>query len=148
MDIRPITNDEDHLRALRAAEQLWDAPDGSVEAQELDALATLIEAYERKRWPLKGTDPIEILHYAINELGQSQAKLAEIIGSRARASEILNRKRAMTIEMIDKISKAWGIPRALLAVPYDLNRKATASRRRPVVGRKSATRKSAPRKRA
>lgn len=121
MEIRPITNDEDHIRALKAVEELWDVPEGSIESQELDALATLIEAYERKRWPVQDSDPVEILKYAIDELGRSQAGLGEIIG-RVRASEILHRKRALTIEMIDKISKAWGIPRALLAVPYPLLR--------------------------
>ncbi|MGP0059286.1 MAG: helix-turn-helix domain-containing protein [Beijerinckiaceae bacterium] len=120
MEIRPIITDEDHARALAAVEALWDAPEGSVESYELDALATLIDAYERKRWPVSASDPIEILEYAIRELGRSQVGLGEIIGSRARASEILSRKRALTIAMIDKVSTAWGIPRALLAVPYRL----------------------------
>jgi HTH-type transcriptional regulator/antitoxin HigA len=123
MEIRPITNDEDHTRALKEAEALWDAPEGSVASHELDALATLIDAYERKRWPIQPSDPIEILEYAMKEMGRSQAALAKIVGSRARASEILHRKRALTIDMIDKISNAWGIPRALLAVPYPLEQK-------------------------
>jgi HTH-type transcriptional regulator/antitoxin HigA len=62
------------------------------------------------------------LEYAIADMGRSQAELAQIVGSRARASEILGRKRALTIAMIDKISEAWGVPRGLLAVPYRLMR--------------------------
>ncbi|MGB7126505.1 MAG: XRE family transcriptional regulator [Methylovirgula sp.] len=93
--IRPITSDEDHTRAFAAAEKLWDAPEDSIESQEFDALATLIDAYERKRWPVAASDPIEIIEYAVAELGRSQAGLSEIVGSRARASELLSRKRGL-----------------------------------------------------
>jgi HTH-type transcriptional regulator / antitoxin HigA len=148
MELRPITTDEDHVRALKEVELLWDASAGSVESQMLDALATLIDAYERKRWPIAASDPVQILEYAIDELGRSQATLGQIIG-RTRASEILNRKRALTIEMIDKIEKAWGIPRQLLAVPYKIARHRTAPHlRRKVPKRKAAARKVAIRKRA
>lgn len=122
MDIRPITNDEEHALALKAVEALWNAPKGSNEYYELDALVTLIEVYERRRWPVKHCDPIEILQGAIAD-GRTQDELATIIGSRVRASEILDRKRPLTIDMIDKISKAWGIPYQLLAVPYRINKK-------------------------
>lgn len=148
MEIRPITNDEEHAAALRAVEALWNAPEGSKERDELDAIATLIDAYERKHWPVADADPVEILRQAIAD-GRTQTELATIIGSRARASELLNRNRALTIEMIDKISKAWGIPRQLLAVPYQIKKKALAhkskltrtARRRP--SPKTATRKRA-----
>ncbi|MGA9138203.1 MAG: transcriptional regulator [Methylovirgula sp.] len=145
--IRPITSDEDHTRAFAAAEKLWDAPEDSIESQELDALATLIDAYERKRWPVAASDPIEIIEYAVAELGRSQAGLSEIVGSRARASELLSRKRSLTIEMIDKIGKAWGIPRQLLAVPYQLKKNAPR-RGRNIRGKKIAARKVPMRKRA
>ena len=123
MNIRPIMNDEDHARALGEVEALWGAAEGSIEYAELDALATLIDAYERKRWPIEGSDPIEVLTQALAE-GRSQTELGVVLGSQSRASEILNRRRALTIEMIDKISNAWGIPRQLLAVPYALERPA------------------------
>lgn len=147
MEIRPIRNDEDHLRALKAVKELWDAPEGSAESQQLDALATLIDAYERKRWPAGTSDPVQILEFAIHELGRSQAELGAIIG-RTRASEILNRKRALTIEMIDKISKAWGIPRGLLAIPYKIRRRAAPRPSRGASTRKAAARRSSVRKRA
>ena len=148
MEIRPITNDEEHALALRAVEALWNTPEGSKEHHELDAIATLIDAYERKRWPVSDADPVEILQQSIAD-GRTQTELATIIGSRARASEILNRNRALTIDMIDKISKAWGIPRQLLAIPYQIKKKASLrkskSARQP---RKNAGLKAATRKRA
>lgn len=120
MDIRPIRNDTDHEAALREIERLWGASAGSREADKLEVLATLVDAYESARWPVDNSDPVELLQYLIDEAGHTQSELAEIIGSRPRASEILARKRALTIEMIDKISKAWSIPRGALATPYDL----------------------------
>jgi transcriptional regulator with XRE-family HTH domain len=72
-----------------------------------------VEIYEAKRWPIKtdeSSDPIDVLNYAIEELGHSQAELAELFGSRSRASEILSRRRALTVDMIHKVSEAWKIP--------------------------------------
>ncbi|QXX74325.1 type II toxin-antitoxin system HigA family antitoxin [Methylovirgula sp. HY1] len=148
MEIRPITNDEEHSSALRSIETLWNAPEGSKARHELDAIATLIDAYERKRWPVREADPVKILQQAIVE-GRTQAELATIIGSRARASELLNRNRALTIKMIDKISKAWKIPRQLLAVPYQIKKKAAAHKSKLTrTPRKGASLKTVTRKRA
>lgn len=148
MEIRPITNDEEHASALRSVEALWNAPEGSKEHYELDAIATLIDAYERKRWPVNEADPVEILKQTIAE-GRTQAELATIIGSRARASEILNRNRALTIDMIDKIANAWEIPRQLLAVPYQIKKNASVRRRKSArASNKGAVLRPASRKRA
>ena len=118
MDIRPIRNEEDHAAALREIEKLWGAAVGTEESDKLDILATLVEKYEESRWPSVDTaDPIDLLNYAIDELGHSQAELAELLGSRSRASELLNRKRPLTVEMIHKISEAWKIPADLLVKP-------------------------------
>ena len=118
MEIRPIRNDADHEAALREIERLWDAAEGTEDADKLDILATLVEKYEAGRWPMvDDSDPIDLLNYAINELGHSQAELAELLGSRSRASEILNRRRPLTVEMIHKISQAWKIPADLLVRP-------------------------------
>src|SRR5215467_12254669 len=79
MDIRPIRNDADHRRALAEIEQLWGAADCTPEGDKLDILVTLVEAYEERRWPLKSRrrfDPIDVLQYAIDELGHTQAELA------------------------------------------------------------------------
>ena len=79
--------------------------------------------YEERRWPLQGRrrfDPVDVLHYAVDELGHSQVELADILGSRSRASEVLARRRPLTLEMIQKINASWKIPADLLVRPYRL----------------------------
>jgi HTH-type transcriptional regulator/antitoxin HigA len=90
-------------------------------SDKLDVLVTLVETYEERHWPLKSRrrfDPIDVLHFAIDELGHTQAELAKILGSRSRASEILSRRRPLTLEMIQKINARWKIPADLLVQPY------------------------------
>jgi len=123
VNIRPIRTDEDHRAALAEIEACWAAPEGSEEGDRLDVLVALVESYEAKRWPIESNesfDPIDVLHYAIEELGHSQSELAELLGSRSRASEILTRRRALTVDMIHKISEAWKIPADLLVRPYKI----------------------------
>jgi HTH-type transcriptional regulator / antitoxin HigA len=118
MEIHPIRNDEDHAAAIKEIAKLWGAAIGSEEGDKLDILATLVEKYEERRWPNSDAfDPIDLLNYAIAELGHSQAELADLLGSRSRASEILNRRRSLTVEMIHSISEAWKIPADLLVKP-------------------------------
>ncbi len=123
VNIRPIRTDEDHRAALAEIEACWGAAEGSEEGDRLDVLVALVESYEAKRWPIESNesfDPIDVLHYAIEELGHSQSELAELLGSRSRASEILTRRRALTVDMIHKISDAWKIPADLLVRPYKI----------------------------
>ncbi|WP_368912005.1 type II toxin-antitoxin system HigA family antitoxin [Taklimakanibacter deserti] len=90
-------------------------------------LLALVEIYEAKRWPIDvdtGFDPIDVLNYAIEELGHTQAELADLLGSRPRASEVLSRRRALTVDMIYKISETWKIPAELLIRPYKIKRAA------------------------
>lgn len=90
-------------------------------------LLALVEIYEAKRWPIDiddSFDPIDVLNYAIEELGHIQAELAEILHSRSRASEILARRRPLTIDMIHKISETWKIPADLFVRPYRTERAA------------------------
>ena len=118
MEIHPIRNDDDHAAAIREIERLWGAAPGTEAGDKLDILATLVEKYEDRRWPnIDVSDPIDLLNYAIEELGHSQAELADLLGSRSRASELLNRRRPLTVEMIHKISQAWKIPADLLVKP-------------------------------
>jgi HTH-type transcriptional regulator / antitoxin HigA len=121
MQIRPIRTDKDHRAALAEIEKLWGASIGTPTGDKLDILVTLVETYEERRWPLKSRrrfDPVDVLHYAIEELGHSQAELADILGSRSRASEVLARRRPLTLEMIQKINANWKIPADLLVQPY------------------------------
>jgi HTH-type transcriptional regulator/antitoxin HigA len=127
MDIRPIRTDEDHCAALAEIEACWGAPEGTEKGDRLEIFVALVELYEAKRWPIgadQNFDPIDVLHYAIEELGHSQGELAKLLGSRSRASEILSRRRPLTVEMIHKISEAWKIPADLLVRPYKLERAA------------------------
>lgn len=127
MEVRPIRTDEDHRAALAEIEASWGALEGTEAGDKLDVLLALVDAYETKRWPIDiddNFDPIDVLNHAIEELGRTQAELAELLGSRSRASEILSRRRALTVEMIHKISAAWRIPADLLVRPYKIERAA------------------------
>jgi HTH-type transcriptional regulator/antitoxin HigA len=127
MDIRPIRTDEDHRAALAEIEACWGAAEEIEEGEKLELLVALVELYEAKRWPIdtgESFDPVDMLRYAIDELGHTQAELGELLGSRSRASEILSRRRPLTVEMIHKISEAWRIPADLLVRPYKLDRAA------------------------
>ena len=127
MDIRPIRTDEDHRAALAEIEACWGAAEEIDEGEKLEVLVALVELYEAKRWPIdtgESFDPVDMLRYAIDELGHTQAELGELLGSRSRASEILSRRRPLTVEMIHKISEAWRIPADLLVRPYKLDRAA------------------------
>lgn len=127
MNVRPIHTDEEHRAALAEIEARWGAAEGTEEGDALEVLIALVELYEAKRWPIETGerfDPIDVLHYAIEELGHTQASLAVLLGSRSRASEILTRRRALTVDMIHKISEGWKIPADLLVRPYKLERAA------------------------
>lgn len=122
MEIRPIRSWSDYQAAIAEIERLWGAEPGSDDGDKLDILAILVERYENEHWPFEEShiDPIDILNYLIEEGGHTQAELAELLGSRSRASEILNRKRALTVEMIHKITTEWKVPAELLIKPYRL----------------------------
>lgn len=127
MEIRPIRTKRDHRAALAEIDACWGAPEGTEQADRLDVLIALVESYEARRWPLESDanfDPVDVLRYAIDELGHTQAELADLLGSRSRASEILSRRRALTVEMIHKIGEAWKIPADLLVRPYKIERAA------------------------
>ena len=110
MDIHPIRNERDHARALKRVEKLWGARSGTPAGEELEVLATLIDSYEAKPHPIDPPDPIDALVFRMEQMGLSRADLVPIIGSRARVSEVLNRRRDLTIAMIARIRDKPGIP--------------------------------------
>ena len=113
MQIRPIRTNKDHRAALAEIENLWGASSGTPAGDKLDILVTLVEIYEERRWPLRSRrrfDPMDVLRYAIEELGHSQAELADVLGSRSRASEVLARRRPLTLDMIQKINARLETP--------------------------------------
>src|SRR5580704_14810679 len=121
MEVRPIRTEQDHRAALAEIDAVWGAAEGTEEGDRLDVLLALVDIYEAKQWPIaigERFDPIDVLTYAIEELGHTQAEFAELLGSRSRASEILSRRRALTVDMIHKVSEAWKIPADLLVRPY------------------------------
>lgn len=127
MDIRPIRTDAEHEAALREIEALWGAAEGSAKGDRLDVLATLTEAYEDQRWPIDEIDPVEAIEVAMAYEGRTRADLGRLIGP-SRATEILQRKRALTLPMIRKIASHWHVPERLLVKDYALVSKSRATR--------------------
>jgi HTH-type transcriptional regulator/antitoxin HigA len=127
VEIQPIRTDEDHRRVLGEIDAHWGAAPGTDEGDRLDVLVALVESYEATRWPIESDsrfDPVDVIRFALDELGHTQGELAELLGSRSRASEILSRHRALTVDMIHKISEAWKIPADLLVRPYKIKKAA------------------------
>lgn len=122
MDIRPIKSDGDLQWALGEVASYFDnpPPQGSAAADRFDVLSDLIEAYENRHFPAVELEPVDFLHAFMEMTGRSQTDLGEILGSRSRASEILHRKRALTVDMIFKLNEAWGVPAECLVKPYRL----------------------------
>jgi HTH-type transcriptional regulator/antitoxin HigA len=122
MDIRPIRSQQDLDWALAEIERYFDhRPEpGTPEADRFDVLADLIEAYEDKHFPISEPEPIDFLRAFMEMTGRTQADLARLLGSAPRASEILSRKRALTVEMIHKLSREWQVPADVLVAPYRL----------------------------
>lgn len=120
MDIRPIKNDEDHAAALEDLKGLWDAAEGTPDHDRLAVMLTLVHDYEERRWPIgKDLDPVEAIEAAMAAEGRTQTDLAALIG-KSRATEILHRKRPLTLAMIRKLNKAWHIPADRLVQEYQL----------------------------
>ena len=108
--IEPVVDSLSHQKALRRIEKLWDAKPGSREERELDALATLVDAYERRAFPIQQLSPIEAITVRCEQLGWSRKELEPLIGSRARVSEVLTGRRPLTLPMIRSIHRAMNIP--------------------------------------
>lgn len=119
MDIRPIKTDSDHGAAIKEIESLWGAAEGTPESDRLDILVTLVDAYEDRRWPVADMDPVEAIEAAMAHEGRTRADLAALIGQ-SRATEILQRRRPLTLPMIRKIAAAWRVPEQLLVREYRL----------------------------
>lgn len=121
-NIRPIRTDEDLAWAISEIAPYFEkAPEpGSAAADRFDLLTDLIEAYENRNFPIEAPEPIELLRSFMEMSGRTQGDLAELLGSKSRASEILNRRRALTVEMIHKLSSEWKLPAEALIRPYKL----------------------------
>jgi len=137
--IKPIRNEADYERALKDIDALFHARPGTAEGDELDVLVTLVDAYEAEHYPIEAPDPIALIEFAMEQRGADRADLEPIIGSRGRVSEVLNRRRPLTIAMIRNLKKEWGLPADVLVQPYPLCR----STARRVIKRKVSKRRAA-----
>ncbi len=118
MNIRPIKTETDYNNALKRLEEIFDAPKGSPESDELEILSILIENYEKEHFPITMPDPIEAIKFRMEQLGMKQKDLAEAVGFSSRVSEILNKKRKLTVEMIRNLSQKLNIPPDILIQNY------------------------------
>ncbi len=124
MELRPIRTKREHQAALKEAEALWNAPEGSAEADRLEVLTLLIEAYEREHFPIPAPDPIDFLQHVMEARELTRKDLEPFIGSRARVAEVLNRVRPLTLEMIRKLAEGLKIPADVLIRGYKVKRAA------------------------
>lgn len=124
MELRPIRTKPEYRAALKEAEALWDAPSGTPKADRLEVLTLLIEAYERKHYPIEAPDPIDFLLHIMEARGLARKDLEPYIGSRARVAEVLNRVRPLTLEMIRRLAAGLDLPAEVLIRGYELQRAA------------------------
>ena len=124
MTIKPIHSETDYQAAMDQVEALWDAAEGSEEADQLEVLSMLVEAYEKTHFPIPAPDPIEFLQYAMETRGLTRKDLEQYIGPRGRVSDILNRVRPLTLDMIRRLSVGLGLPATVLIQDYPLRRDA------------------------
>jgi len=120
MKIKPIRTDVDYQEALVRMEQIFDADPNTEEGDEAELLMMLIDSYENIFYPITAPDPIEAIKIRMEEMNLKQKDLVGIIGAKSKVSEILNRKRKLTIEMIRKLNNTLNLPISLLINDYQL----------------------------
>ena len=118
MEIKPIKSERDYQLALERLEDIFDAKAGTEEGDELEILSILIEKFENEKFQIELPDPIEAIKFRMEQLNYNQSDLAKIIGLNSRASEILNKKRKLTLAMIRKLNEKLHIPSEVLIQAY------------------------------
>lgn len=118
MTIKPIKTKKDYQAAMNRLETIFDAQPGTPDGDELEVLGILIDKYEQEHYPIDYPDPIEAIKFRMEQMGYSQSDLARMVGLKSRASEILNKKRKLTLEMIRQLHQALGIPTNVLIQNY------------------------------
>src|ERR1700674_5218628 len=116
-EVKPIRTKRDYEAALKEVERLWGAKSGTREGDRLDVLATLIDAYEVEHYPMDPPDPVDAIKFRMEQQGLTRRDLEEIIGTRTRIAEVLNRKRGLSIAMIRRLHDRLGIPAEVLIRP-------------------------------
>ncbi len=120
MNIKPIKTETDYREALKRLNVIFDAPSGSSESEEADVLGLIIDDYEKKHYPIEAPDPIEAIKIRMEEMQLRQIDLVDAIGGKSRVSEIMNRRRKLTVDMIRKLSKKLNLSAELLVKDYQL----------------------------
>ena len=120
MELKPIKTEDDYDAALADIDRLMGSPSDSRDGDNLEVLVTLVEAYEAAHWPIDAPDPVSAILHVMEANGWQQKDLAELIGSQPRASEILNRRRALTLPMIRALAAKWNLPTDTLVREYSL----------------------------
>jgi HTH-type transcriptional regulator/antitoxin HigA len=110
MDIRPIKTEQDYNNSIMRIEALWGAKKDSVQGDELELLITLVESYEMKHYPIAPPDPVDAIKFRMEQMNMTKADLVKYIGSQSRVSEILNRKRSLTLKMVKSLYRGLKIP--------------------------------------
>ena len=124
MELRPIRTKREYNAALKAAEALWNAREGTPAADRLEMLILLIQAYEQKHFPIETPEPIDFLLHVMEARGMTRKDLEKYIGSRARVAEVLNRVRPLTLEMIRRLAASLKLPADVLIRGYELKQAA------------------------
>jgi HTH-type transcriptional regulator/antitoxin HigA len=122
MNIKPIKSESDYREALKRLEVIFDAAVGTQESDEADLLGLMVDEYEKKHYQIEAPDPIEAIKIRMEEMQLKQVDLVNEIGGKSRVSEILNRKRKLTVEMIRKLTKKLSLSPELLINDYQLIR--------------------------
>jgi HTH-type transcriptional regulator/antitoxin HigA len=118
MDIKHIKNEADYQAALKEIERLFEAKEGTPKGDRLEVMTTLVEAYEDAHYSIPQPDPVEAIIYHMESRGLARKDLEPYIGTRARVAEIINRKRSLSLNMIQKLNIGLGIPAEALIQPY------------------------------
>ncbi len=118
MNIKPIRTKKDYEQALERLEVIFDAKKGTDKGDELEILGMLIANYENEKFPINFPDPVEAIKFRMEQLGYNQNDLANVVGLKSRASEILNRKRKLSLEMIRQLHDRLNIPTEVLIQAY------------------------------
>ena len=114
MDIRPVKTEKDYDSSIQRIEELWGSKKDTPEGDELELLVTLVESYEMKHYPIVPPDPIDAIKFRMEQMGMSNADMVPYLGSQSRVSEVLNRKRKLTLTMIKALYKGLKIPADVL----------------------------------
>ncbi len=114
MEIKPIKTEDDYFKSLERAEALWGSKRDTPEGDELDLLVTIVEAYEIKHYPIAPPDPIDAIKFRMEQMGMTKTDLAKYLGSQSRVSEVLSRKRKLTLKMVKSLYKGLKIPAEIL----------------------------------